>query len=73
MGSTWDQGMRQYLGPGYEAVPGTRVRGSTWDQKMRQYLGPENEVHETTNVYPERRVSDFNIDPGNVTGQRKAP
>ena len=22
---TWDQGMRQYLGPGYEAVPGTRV------------------------------------------------
>ena len=25
MGSTWDQVMRQYLGPGNEAVPGTRV------------------------------------------------
>ena len=24
-GRTWDQGMRQYLGPEYEAVPGTRV------------------------------------------------
>ena len=31
--------MRQYLGPEYEAVPGTRVRGSTWNQNMKQSLG----------------------------------
>ena len=36
--------MRQHLGPGYEAVPGTRVCGSTWDQGMRQYLGPGYEA-----------------------------
>ena len=38
--STWDQKMRQCLGPENEAVPGTRKWSRTWDQKMRQCLGP---------------------------------